>query len=246
VKALKWFGISIGIIVVVLVIGLGYLGFIPGVSNLFGSNKPKDLGVTYTVADYTSARNKVGGNLSVLPSTSDPTQSISFSGSHPVDVNFTEAEYNAELNNRQWSYYPLENVQVKLHTDGTAELSANIETGKLQGCLEALGASQDALTSVTNYLKYIPTNPAIYMKGSVEIENGEFLNTDMATFKVGNLDLTGQIQNNLSQIISGGESTFNYIPGFSIKTFQIVNIGGNPGIHFVGTEPDCARSIVSP
>jgi hypothetical protein len=41
-------GILFGIlaVVVVLVLVAGYFGFVPGISNIFGSNKPVDLGIT--------------------------------------------------------------------------------------------------------------------------------------------------------------------------------------------------------
>jgi len=45
-KFLKGLAIAIGALVIIAVLVLGYLGFVPGVSNIFGSNKPRDLGVT--------------------------------------------------------------------------------------------------------------------------------------------------------------------------------------------------------
>jgi hypothetical protein len=243
VKFLKWFGITIGIIVVVLVLGLGYLGFIPGVSNLFGSNKAKNLGASYAAADYTSARTKVGTALSVLPASSDPAQSIKFSGSHPVNANFTQAEYNALLNEREWVNYPLDNVQLKINTDNTLEMSANVSVARLKNCLEALGADSDTMNQVANYLKLIPTDPAVYMKGKLEVENGSVVNSDMLTFKVGNLDLTSQIENNKSSIINGIDSAIDSVPGLTVKQFKVVSVNGQPAIHFEGTEPDCARTI---
>jgi hypothetical protein len=60
-KKVLW-GVIIGVvaIVVISVIVLGYLGFVPGVSNIFGSNKPEKLGTTFTQQDYQSAITKSG------------------------------------------------------------------------------------------------------------------------------------------------------------------------------------------
>ena len=77
-KFLKGLAITIGVLVIVVVLVLGYLGFVPGVSNIFGSNKPRDLGVTYTAADYASAHARNGTTHTVLPAGSVPN--IIFSG----------------------------------------------------------------------------------------------------------------------------------------------------------------------
>ena len=241
-KFIKWFGITIGIVVLVLVIGLGYLGFIPGVSDLFGTNKPKDLGITYTSIDYENARSKVGTTLSVLASGTPASQSLIFSGSQVINTSFTQEEYTSLLNERLWEYYPLDKVQVRLNTDNTIELSATVLKGRLQGCIEALGGDQSTLDALADYLKYIPANPTIYAKGTVEIKDGRFINTNLANIKIGNLDLTGQIRDNLYSITNGAESVLNSIPGLTIQSFKI----DNNRIYFAGTEPDCARSILNP
>lgn len=47
------------LLIVISIVGvLGYFGFIPGVSKIFGSDQPRDLGVTYSYADYTSYMDK--------------------------------------------------------------------------------------------------------------------------------------------------------------------------------------------
>ncbi|MGB9842731.1 MAG: hypothetical protein ACPLN1_00060 [Caldisericia bacterium] len=44
--------IVIPILIIVLI--LGYFGFVPFVSDLMGTNKPKNLGVTFTEKDFES------------------------------------------------------------------------------------------------------------------------------------------------------------------------------------------------
>jgi len=53
---------------------------VPGVSSLFGSNKPKNLGVTFTSQDLTNAEAKAGTQIVTLAPNLPPSQSISFSG----------------------------------------------------------------------------------------------------------------------------------------------------------------------
>jgi len=54
------------VIVAIVVLVGGYLGFIPGVSGLFGSDQPRDLGAAYTEADLASGQAKLKQQSLVL------------------------------------------------------------------------------------------------------------------------------------------------------------------------------------
>lgn len=56
------FGIFL-VIILGIVLVLGYFGFVPGVSNLLGSNKPRDLEVRTTAAEYDSYIKKAGTEM---------------------------------------------------------------------------------------------------------------------------------------------------------------------------------------
>jgi len=218
---------------------LGYLGFVPGVSNLFGSNQPKDLGVIYTEADYASAHARNGTTHTILPDALNPEDSIKFSGQHQVNTTYTQAEFNALINYRDWEYYPLRDCQFRINQDGTLEFTGIIIKNRINGYMEALGADENSLNTILGYLKYIPGNVAFYTKGKFEIINGQIINTNVDTFKIGNLSLTGQVEDNLSSIISGAYSQMNSYPGFTIKTLTF----NNGQVQFEGTLPDSARTI---
>ena len=234
-KFLKGLAITIGALVIVVVLVLGYLGFVPGVSNIFGSNKPRDLGVTYTAADYASAHARNGTTHTVLPAGSVPN--IIFSGSHPVNTVYTQAEINALINNRQWSNYPLKNCQLKINPDNTVEFSGTLITDRLKGYETALNLGD--MSAILDYLKYLPGDPAFYAKGTVEVENGQVVNTDITEFKLGNITLTNQVQDNLQGITNDVYSEIAAYPGFSITTLKF----SNGEVQFVGTLPDSARTI---
>lgn len=238
-KFLKWFGITIGAIVIVAVLVLGYLGFVPGVSNLFGSNKPKDLGVTYTEADYASAHARNGTTHTVLPSGTTSENSITFSGQHPVNTTYTQAEMNALINYRRWEFYPLKDCQLRINPDNTVEFSGVIIIDRIKGYLEGLKQDENNLDVITNYLKFIPGNPAFYIRGTLEVSNGQIINTQIIQFKVGNLSLTKQVQDNLLKIIDAAYSQINSYPGFTINTLKFVN----GQVQFIGTLPDSARTV---
>ena len=238
-KFLKGLGIAIGVIIVVAVLVLGYFGFVPGISDVFGSNKPKDLGVTWTIADYNSAHAKNGTTHTILTDGQTPQDSIRFSGQHPVNTTYTQAEFNALINYRQWEYYPLKDCQFKINPDKTVEFTGIIITSRVRGYMEALGTGENNLETVTNYLKYIPGNAAFDVKGRFEIINGQIVNTDLTTFKIGNLNLTNQMQDNLPAIVNGAYSQMNAYPGFKVNTLTF----NNGQVQFNGTLPDSARTV---
>ena len=234
-KFLKGLAIAIGALVIIAVLVLGYLGFVPGVSNIFGSNKPRDLGVTYTAADYASAHARNGTTHTVLPAGSAPN--IIFSGSHAVNTVYTQAEINALINNRQWSNYPLKNCQLKINPDNTIEFSGTLIIDRLKGYETSLNLGD--MSAILDFLKYLPGDPAFYAKGTVEIENGQIVNTDITEFKLGNITLTNQVQDNLQSLTSNVYSEIAAYPGFSITTLKF----SNGDVQFKGTLPDSARTI---
>ena len=74
-------------VVATAVLALGYLGFVPGVASLFGSDKPRDLGIKATAADLQSANSndkitKIPG-LSVKSATMS-NGSVKFDGTLPA------------------------------------------------------------------------------------------------------------------------------------------------------------------
>ena len=111
-------GLLIFIVVILVVAVGGYLGVVPGVSSLFGANKPKNLGVTFTSQDLTSAEAKAGTQIVTLAPNLPPSQSISFSGQKNVNTTFTQSEFNAWMNN-SWDDALL-GCQLKISSDGTA------------------------------------------------------------------------------------------------------------------------------
>jgi hypothetical protein len=237
-KVLLGIGIAIVAIAVVVVLALGYLGFMPGVSSLFGSNKAKDLGVTFTSADLKSARAKTSVVNTDLSASAAPADSLKFGTPRKVDAVFTQAECNALLNNHPWQYYPLKDVQLKINSDGTAEFSAILLKDRLQGCAEALKISDGDIQVLNEYLAKVPENPAFYVKGTGGIANNQITGMDVVDFKVGNLSFTQQIKDNESSLSSQGETLMRSIVGMNLESLQIVN----GSIKFKGTLPDISSS----
>ena len=147
-------GMFIGVLAVLLVLVLvaGYFGFVPGVSSLFGSDKSRDLGVTYTSADYQSARQKGNIQRVNLPSNTPPEQSLKFSGQHAANINLTDNEVTALINEKSWRYFPVHDAQVRFNADGTGEFSGILELDTLKDYAKARGYSEEDFKVVTDWV----------------------------------------------------------------------------------------------
>jgi len=237
-KILLGIGIAVVAIVVAVVLVLGYLGFMPGVSNLFGSNKPKDLGVSFTANDLKTARAKTNTVITDLPSSATPEGSIKFGTPRQVDATFTQAECNALLNNHPWKYYPLKDCQLKINPDGTAEFTAVLLKDKLLSASQALGGSAENNKVLNDYLKSVPGDPAIDVVGKAGITNNHITGMTVTDFTVGKLSFTKQVQDNQGTLTTAAENLMGSIVGMNIQSLQIAN----GSITFKGTLPDVARS----
>jgi hypothetical protein len=124
----------IGIIAVIIgVLALGYLGFIPGLSDIMGTNKPRDLGVTYSEANYASGIAKVPGAVVINPEYLCVGCSYKSSGSVTIDTSFTEEEFTAMFNKRNETKGPIQDAQFKFNADGSMEASAMIDHPQIKG-----------------------------------------------------------------------------------------------------------------
>jgi len=182
----KLFLIFLLILILVPVFILGYLGLLPGLSALLGTNKPRDLGIKSTLTDLTSARGKSQIVYEVLPPETPPEKSREFSGSRPVKAEFSSAEVTALLNNRHWKYWPYENVQVKFNSDGSGEISGVLLKDLLPGYGAKIGAPKEAIDLA---MKFLPANPVFYVKGKATLSDNKVSLFEPEKFEIGRLSL---------------------------------------------------------
>jgi hypothetical protein len=239
-------GIFIGVvsIVIVLVLVAGYFGLVPGVSSIFGSNKPRDLGVTYTAADNASGHAKGGMQILSLPADTPLTQSLVFSGSKPASFDLTQAEVTAMINNNQWAYLPVSDVQVKFNADGTTEWSGILELDKLHDYALARGLTEadynNAITEVSKYA-IIQKSMPFYVKGTGSVVNGSItFNCD--SFKIGRLpvELASQINDHHDDLLNLLNEDVLTIPGFSCNNLSV----SDGQVHFDGTLPQSVSMVM--
>ena len=64
------------------------------------------------------------------------------------------------------------------------EFSGTLIIDRLKGYEKALNLGD--MSAIIDFLKYLPGDPAFYAKGTIEVENGQVVNTDITEFKLGN------------------------------------------------------------
>lgn len=169
--------ILFGLLVLIIILVAG------GAIFVLSFGKPKDLGVRFTEADRASAREKSKIEYDVLPENTPDTESIQRSGSREIKAEFSSAEVTALMNNRPWRYWPYANVQVKLHSDGSAEIAGVLLKDKLPGYMAFIGAPKEAVEFV---MKFFPANPSFYLNIVASVENNQ-----VALFEPKGLELNG-------------------------------------------------------
>jgi len=227
-------GIIIGIVVVVVigVLVLGYLGFVPGLSNLMGANKPAKLGGTYTAADYNSAISKSGVQMNDnLANTYVPKSQKVYGPAKAVSMDLTPSEILAVLNTKPMSpNIPFKDYDLRINPDNSVEVSSLLEVEKIANNSQVPQEVKDALQSINDAgLKEVP----VYMKGDVSVVNGQ-LNYDAEDIKIGKISIpAGQVNDAASQVSDYFQTLTSHIPELSVTNASIID----GKLHFDGTMP---------
>jgi len=205
------------IVIAVLVLGVAYAGFVPVVSPLLGTNKPRDLGVKYTKADYESiiqqAKFKLDNSAGFGPDTR-----ITYSPNKiTVEGKFTQEQVSALINFDHADGYPVSNTQIKIHADGTLE-----------------GAAQ---VGVNNYKGYSFHN-AVYVKGKIDVTSAKSLKLNPEKLEVGRLPVP--INEKAKNIVETAvNEKLNSIPGLAIESVSFEE----GKVNFKGTIPESAKRV---
>jgi len=212
---LKFLFIVFLILVLSAVGVLGYLGFIPGLSDVIGSNKPRNLGMQYSEASFKSGLEKAAVDLKTL--SADAPQIISYEGSHKVKTSFTDEELTSHAAIKNWVGYPVSDVQFRINEDNTAEVSGILKLTQIAPFLQAMDISQADFEEAMKEVKIPLRDVPFYAKGYGTAANNS-LDISVTNFEVGRFpvpqNLLSQYQDELADF---GESIMRNIPGFSVN-----------------------------
>jgi hypothetical protein len=221
-------------LIAVIIFVAGLAGFVPGLSTILGTNKPKDFGIKITPADTTKAQEKSGVVLVELPKDTPIANSYILEGQRAASFTYDSTEATAIINNRPWKYYPFSNLQLRLNSDGSAEISGMVNMTTFMDYANSLGyATGDVEKALNDY--HIPKiNMPFYAKGSAGIiDNKVFFN--VTAFEAGRVPVPSSIlSSNKGRIESFAQDVVGRQKGFSAKKLVVEN----GKIVFDGTLPE--------
>ncbi len=212
---------------------LAFLGFIPGLSDLLAATKPKDLGISYTVQDYSQAHKKTDIERKVI---SDDYQREFFLSpdNHFVDDTLTSQEVSAWLNERTWKHYPFSNLQIRFNPDNTVEASGNINFKKFIQYLQVLdGKTAIEAQQVSSYMP-LSGSPAFYLNFTGNVQNDQ-VEIRFSKVKIGNLPISsGMTSSYTHRLVEFIEEKILNHPSVNFKELK----PDNGFLKVVGTLPD--------
>lgn len=213
--------------VILLVLIFGYLGFVPGVSALFGSDKPVDLGAAYSSADQEAANAKFGQKFVEVSKSIDPLTLMRAADTVPVSESFSAKQIAAHIEET----HPVSDVQVVFHADGSFAASGRIDKSRITGFLKSLGIAEIDDTGILAAIdKYLPGNPPFYLEGSGSIAS-ERVTLQLTQAKIGRLPFaTDAFASGLTQY---AEAVMKNVPHFDVEAIAIEN----EQLSFRGTAP---------
>lgn len=213
---------GIWITLALLLIILGAAGWFLGRLMFF---KPKDLGIKYTEADFQSAMDKIGTQITFEGKTGDDLdafrKSLKDEEFYIEDYNFeltdyqrksftlTPQEATALLNEVAKGFWWFEDVQVKVLPDGSMEGSSKADIAKLKKELYSDVAGNIPIP--------LPDSLNIYSKGKLSITNNH-LEAQPEEFDLGPIELPNQYKTQGAvQTVSGYlERIYTVVPELEI------------------------------
>lgn len=228
--------LGILLVLILVVVGvLGYFGFVPGISTLFGSNKPRNLGVQATVADYDSYLRKAGTEIQHVQNSPAAGKSFVASGKKDLTVTLSQEEITGRVNFSKWKYMPVDNVQVRINNDGTEELSGILRVDRMSGFLSSMGFASVSEKDVGKALRFagVVGNPAFYAKAQVSVENNR-AQVDLLSGEVGRFPIPVADLNEKGVLTSLANESFSKVDGFYAKSVTFENGKAT----FTGTVPE--------
>jgi hypothetical protein len=230
----------LGIFIVVLLslVGVaGWLGFVPGLSDILGAHTPQDLGVRWSDTDFISYRVKTDSTFKDFAEAPDnperPGKKSVFADPKTVEnLSLTQEEITAAINSLGWAWLPAENVQVRLTKD-TVEISGNIKLAHAKEFVNFIGgvgySSSDVTKAVDWGTKFVEGG-AFYAKGGASVKDDQ-LTLNLQSIRIGRFSAPLDIATTV--IYTGGSNGINNTQNLEIKSATVTD----GALSFSGTYP---------
>lgn len=228
--------IALILLIPLLLVG-GWLGFVPGLSNIMGARSVKDLGVTYTEQDYESYLDKTSTeflNINDAPAQPDsPNKKVVFADQATAEnMTLTQEEITAAINESGWIWMPLTDVQVRMN-DGGVEVAGRLNTDHLQSFITYIGGidvDPGQVESAIGWAERLLGSAPVYLRVDTSISDGS-LQLSLAEGNIGRFSIPTEIGNTVLR--TGTESVLSNTPLLDISSVQFQD----GSLQFSGTYP---------
>lgn len=236
-RFLKNVSIIFGSLILIIVLVAGWLGFVPGLSNIMGARTPKDLNVRWTQADFESYKTKTStifNDFANAPNNPDkPGKKTVFADPKTVqDLGLTQEEITAAINNLDWLWLPAKNVQVRL-SEGTVEVSGNLKLGYVEEFVNFIGGvgySEEDVSKAADYGRKLVEGGAFYAKGSASVVNNQLV-FNLQKIQIGRFSVPVDVSSKV--IYAGGSNGINNAQYLDVQSATV----GAGVLSFTGTYP---------
>jgi hypothetical protein len=217
-KKLIW---ASGVVVVAAVFGLGYLGFVPVISRLLGTDQPRDLGVVFYADEHVkSAFAKASVTQGELPFDVSDAESVKYEGKVDIKAEFTQEELTSFFNDCRWDYCPVSSVQLRINADGSVEMSGLLRFDHMEGYGQRFKIPQDRILEGLNALKLAPDVLPFYVKGAPSAKDGD-VSLGLSSVEFGRLPIpTKQVETYRGEVDAAIEGLIPQVPGMSVKSLD--------------------------
>lgn len=201
----KLIAVIIVILVITSVIAASGIFYVPGFSDVLGTNKPRDLGVKADPAKFNALLARENVKLSGPTSNYDLTANIKYGQAQPMDATVSSEELTSMMQATNNAKGPLKNMQVKLGNNNQMEMSADADLQKfgypvqgpiyLKGTFEKSGSDSVKIVLNEGSLGLIPVPESVLQQGGGGVEQA--INRQLATMpglRIDNLEIqNGQL-----------------------------------------------------
>ncbi len=217
-KILKRLFLVVVTIVIFTFLTAGYLGFVPVLSQIFGSDKPNDMGIYYDKNHLKKAQEKTKISYRALPSSTPLEKSLQFKNPTRVDADFSDQEITALANTQPWRYFPFASLQIKFDDGNYVRVSGFILKDKINDCLVALEVPSEARQYINKLVKYIPSRLPFYLVGKAAMDENKLSVFEVESLTLGRLKFPlSSINKYRPQIVGFIQKSLTSINGFYAK-----------------------------
>ena len=225
--------LALGASAILVVAVMGYTGALPPVARLMGTDKPRDLGVTTSPEDLTTAYASHRTRQVPLEAGQTVRSQLESAQPNPVESALTESQLSALIP----QHHPVSDFQFRIHGDGTVEAAGRLQLGRFPAYAQAISMPPDHVDVFMEYVDrfYLGSgDPVFYIRGSGEVHNNR-ISMNLQRVELGRLPIPGGFINTYNDFIAEYASDrLASVPHHSIErlTFE------NGQMKFQGTVPD--------